>query len=265
MSDQKVFFDWQNYQESLKSMFSVMRQDSDFADVTLACEDESIKAHQVVLSASSLFFRNLLKTLSHPHPIVYMRGVKADHLSALLDFIYLGNTEITQDLVGDFLLLAEELKVEGLSERKMVPVPVSLHPIGAAAIPIEQSKPPIFEGEPTQEHLQESVIKYCNPATVNDPSKFAWLAKEEGQSPSKSMLATKNELVKSPQKKLKRWRNISEDVLEKIDQMMEKQKNTFYCKVCGYHSKNKGHATEHVEKHIEGLEYPCDTCSKILR
>ena len=99
-------------------MFSVMREDGDFADVTLACEDESIKAHQVVLSASSLFFRNLLKTLSHPHPIVYMRGVKADHLSALLDFIYLGNTEITQDLVSDFLLLAEELKVEGLGEKK---------------------------------------------------------------------------------------------------------------------------------------------------
>ena len=246
-------------------MFSVMRQDSDFADVTLACEDESIKAHQVVLSASSLFFRNLLKTLSHPHPIVYMRGVKADHLSALLDFIYLGNTEITQDIVGDFLLLAGELKVEGLCERKMVPVPVSLHPIETAAILIEQSKPPIFEDEPAPEHLQESVIKFCNPATVNDPSKFARLVEEEEKSPSISMLATKNELVKSPQKKLKRWRNISEDVLEKIDQMMEKQKNTFNCKICGYHSKNKGHATEHVEKHIEGLEYPCDICSKILR
>ena len=257
MSDQKVFFDWQNYQESLKSMFSVMREDGDFADVTLVCEDESIKAHQVVLSASSLFFRNLLKTLSHPHPIVYMRGVKADHLSALLDFIYLGNTEITQDLVSDFLLLAEELKVEGLGERKMAPVPVSLHP--------EQSKPPIFEGKPAPEHLQESVIKFCNLATVNDPSKFAWMAKEKEQSPSKSMLATRNELVKSPQKKLKRWRNISEDVLEKINQLMEKQKNTFNCKVCGYHSKNKGHANEHVEKHIEGLEYPCDTCPKILR
>ena len=233
--------------------------------MTLACEDESVKAHQAVLSATSLFFRNLLKTLSHPHPIVYMRGVKADHLSALLDFIYLGNTEITQDLVSDFLLLAEELKVEGLCERKMVPVPVSLHPIGAAAIPIEQSKPPISKGEPAPQHLQESVIKYCNPATLNDPSEFAWSAKEEEQSPSKIMLATRNELVKSPQKKLKRWRNISEDVLEKINQMMEKQKNTFNCKVCGYHSKNKGHANEHVEKHIEGLEYPCDTCPKILR
>ena len=261
MSDQKVFYEWQNYEEGLKSMFSVMREDGDFADVTLACEDESIKAHQVVLSASSLFFRNLLKTLSHPHPIVYMRGVKADHLSALLDFIYLGNTEITQDLISDFLLLAEELRVEGLSERKMAPA--SLHPIGAPAI--EQSKPPIFEGKPASEHLQESVIKYCNPATVNDPSKFARLVEEEERTPSKSMLATKNELVKSPQKKPNRWRNISEDVLEKIDQMMEKQKNTFYCKVCGYHSKNKGHANEHVEKHIEGLEYPCDTCPKILR
>lgn len=52
---------WNNYQSSITSAFENLRDDEDFVDVTLACDGKSLKAHRVVLSACSPYFRELLK------------------------------------------------------------------------------------------------------------------------------------------------------------------------------------------------------------
>ena len=44
------------------------REDNEFADVTLSCEDnKQNEAHRVMLSITSDFFRNLIVTNNHPH------------------------------------------------------------------------------------------------------------------------------------------------------------------------------------------------------
>ena len=53
--------------------------------------------------------------------------------------------------------------------------------------------------------------------------------------------------------------------MAKIESMIEKRVDGNYCTKCGYTSKKLSHMKEHVEKHIEGLEYPCNSCNKILR
>ena len=53
--------------------------------------------------------------------------------------------------------------------------------------------------------------------------------------------------------------------MAKIESMIEKRVDGNYCTNCGYTSKHPGHMREHVEKHIEGLEYPCNSCTKILK
>ena len=50
----------------------------------------------------------------HPHPLIYMRGLKLDVLLALLDFFYLGEANIWQEKLDEFLALAAELKLKGL-------------------------------------------------------------------------------------------------------------------------------------------------------
>lgn len=55
---------WNNYQSSITSAFENLRDDEDFVDVTLACDGKSLKAHRVVLSACSPYFRELLKVRS---------------------------------------------------------------------------------------------------------------------------------------------------------------------------------------------------------
>ena len=83
MENEKLCLKWNDFQDVLKSSVGELRDDTDFTDVTLACEDQSLKAHKVILSACSPFFKSLLKRHPHPQPLVYIRGVKATDLVAI--------------------------------------------------------------------------------------------------------------------------------------------------------------------------------------
>ena len=55
------------------------------------------------------------------------------------------------------------------------------------------------------------------------------------------------------------------DTMATIESMLEKRVDGYSCTNCDYFSKQKTHMKEHAEKHIEGLEYPCNLCNKIMR
>ena len=116
---EKLCLKWNDFQENLTSAFGVLRNDKDFADVTLACEDGThIEAHKVILvilASSSPFFMEMLKKNKHPHPMIYMRGMDANALVAMVDFLYYGEANLTQENLDVFLGLAEELRLKGLT------------------------------------------------------------------------------------------------------------------------------------------------------
>ena len=61
----------------MNSAFGNLREDKEFADVTLACEDgQQVDAHKVILGASSPFFQKILTRNKHPHPLIFMKGSK---------------------------------------------------------------------------------------------------------------------------------------------------------------------------------------------
>ena len=112
---EKLCLQWNDFQDNIKSAFGNLREDNDFADVTLACEDgEQVEAHKVILAASSPFFQKMLGRNKHPHPLIYMRGVKSDDLSAIVDFLYCGEANVFQENLDSFLAIAEELQLKGL-------------------------------------------------------------------------------------------------------------------------------------------------------
>ena len=79
---EKLCLKWNDYQDNVNSAFALMRGENDYADVTLACEDgQQIEAHKVILAASSPFFQNLLTKNKHPHPLIYMKGIKHEILA----------------------------------------------------------------------------------------------------------------------------------------------------------------------------------------
>jgi len=58
---QKYCLRWNNHSSSIISEFDILLGQQDFVDVTLSCDRQSVKAHKVVLSACSTYFRRLLK------------------------------------------------------------------------------------------------------------------------------------------------------------------------------------------------------------
>lgn len=66
MADDQLFcLRWNNFQTNFTSQFEVLRAEEDFVDVTLACEGKRIKAHKLVLSACSPYFKELLKVSNY--------------------------------------------------------------------------------------------------------------------------------------------------------------------------------------------------------
>ena len=108
---------WDEFETNLRNTFAGLRKGEDFSDVTLVSEDgHLLKAHKVLLSATSPILDLILKSQDHPKPLIFMRGAKMDVLNSLMDFIYLGQVEIRGDQLDQFMALATELKVKGLSK-----------------------------------------------------------------------------------------------------------------------------------------------------
>ena len=115
--DDKLCLQWNDFGENIKSSFKELRKDQDCTDVTLACEDgQEIETHKVVLIASSPIFCRLLKKNKHPQSLIYMRGVKSEILSAMVDFFYCGEANVFQNNLDSFLDLPDELQLRGLKK-----------------------------------------------------------------------------------------------------------------------------------------------------
>ena len=96
-----------------------MRNEKEFVDVTLVCEDgEQVEAHRVILAVLSLLFQRNLKRNNHPHPMIYLRGLKSQDLVAMIDFLYFGEADVSQESLDSFLALAEEMELKGLTGQK---------------------------------------------------------------------------------------------------------------------------------------------------
>ena len=241
-NSEKLCLQWHDFQENLKTAFGLLRNDREFSDVTLACEDGAqIETHKVILAAASPFFMEILKRNQHPRPLIYMRGVKVEDLAAIVDFLYYGETNVNEENLEAFLTLAEELKLKGLTgsaeneyeiERvqEQIIEPIKQH---KEAIPNVQNPQNIFHPNPREEFSSSMPV-----AIIAGPE-------AEGLDEQvKSMMGIGENLVRSGERTFRAW----------------------ICKVCGKESQ-KADIVRHVEaKHvISNVPHPCNICQKISR
>ena len=122
MSD-KLSLQWTDFKENVNSAFGRLRDDKEFSDVTLVCEDgQQLEAHKVILATSSPFFEKIFKRNRHPHPLIYWRGFKSEDLASILDFLYSGEATVCQENLASFLAIAGELELKGLTLSDMMQV-----------------------------------------------------------------------------------------------------------------------------------------------
>ena len=115
-TQEKFCLKWNDFESNISSSFKDIKDEKDFMDVTLACEESQVAAHKVVLSACSSFFRSVLRRNPHQHPLLYMKGVRYTDLQSVLNFMYHGEVNIAQEDLNGFLAVAEDLRVKGLTQ-----------------------------------------------------------------------------------------------------------------------------------------------------
>ncbi|XP_037923504.1 longitudinals lacking protein, isoforms H/M/V isoform X8 [Hermetia illucens] len=116
--DQQFCLRWNNHQSTLISVFDTLLENGTLVDCTLAAEGKFLKAHKVVLSACSPYFATLLSQQYDKHPIFILKDVKFQELRAMMDYMYRGEVNISQDQLAALLKAAESLQIKGLSDSR---------------------------------------------------------------------------------------------------------------------------------------------------
>ena len=120
MEDDNVLsLEWPNFEIFLGYTFQELRHDTDFGDVTLVCEsNERITAHKVLLSASSLFFKNLFLNSNQKLQLEFkMNGIDFKNLSFVMDFIYTGEVQLLKSELDEFMTTSKALQLKGMKPR----------------------------------------------------------------------------------------------------------------------------------------------------
>ena len=250
-SSEKFCLKWNDFQQNLVSSFHYLRKNSDFSDVTLVCEeDQKIEAHRIILSACSPFFSRVLKRTKQPNPIIYMRGLKAKDLVAIVDFIYHGEANIYQEDLDGFLALADELQLKGLAgSYNEYPETVEQQP-QTSKIPKKETHEKTYQTQ-NKVTLQNNALKY----NVN-------------QSPRENRESSYDLVAAEADKMLV---NADMDNLKvQINSMMQRVadndgENKWRCTVCAKVIKGQRDMGRHIETHIEGVSYPCNLCGAVKR
>lgn len=250
-SDQKLCLQWNDFQQNLSSAFRDLREDKEFTDVTLACEDgQQVESHKVVLMSSSPFFRNLLQRNKHPHPLIYMRGVKSEDLVAMTDFLYIGEANVSQENLESFLAIAEELQLKGLHGSQTEAVPTE-NPLNTRA-PKNQAKNILSRGT-----VKEEEGETFKPHPIQGTS----INMRNYETNHETAVALKSDTDLTDVAEL---REKVKSMILFTENFSPGGKKGRQCKVCG--KEESPHTiSHHIEaNHITGIALPCNVCGKTL-
>jgi len=170
MASEKFCLRWNEFENNISQAFKELRDDKDFFDVTLVCDDEQLQAHKVILSACSPFFRNVLRRNPHQHPLLYLKGVKYSDLQSVLNFMYHGEVNVAQEELNSFLAVAEELRVKGLTQNNQqssLPKPKPNYPTSKSPVP-QKTRPPDRESLPPPKRPKPSPAPLQSYAMADD-------------------------------------------------------------------------------------------------
>ena len=232
---EKLCLKWNGFQDNVRTSFGSLRDDTNFTDVTLVCEDgQQFQSHKIILVSSSPFFKNLLTRNMHPHPLIYMRGVRSEDLSAIMDFLYQGEANILQDNLDSFLIIAEELQLKGFMRQNFD------HFLGEDKTELTKSRTSM-KTEKVETFLEDALQQDGSISTVPFPTVI-----KEIEEQVQSMLEKSQNMISSGKD--------------------PKRRRAATCKVCG-----KEGILQNIKRHIEAchldeaVSHPCNLCEKTSR
>jgi len=293
-----VDLSWTNHLPSLAASLRDLR--SQYTDLTIVTEDNHrLETHRFILAASSTVLKDLLDPASsQPHrPILYMRGIKAVQLVPLLDFLYCGQAQVEERSLEQFLGLADELRIQGLTRdspsdsgtREDLFPPSTSQAVHNVNSPFKidqlQSKREesgrnsdgsgMFEGHVNEERgktfvhddFRLKLNRYSNPISkVKTEENY-----NEWNSVVKDIDRVVEDLDKSVDQQVENpfispdmvshhYPPVSEEPPKEFAIVYENGNPRFQCPQCPKTYKNKADAKTHFENHTDAFSYFCDKC-----
>uniref|UniRef100_A0AAG5CNE4 BTB domain-containing protein n=1 Tax=Anopheles atroparvus TaxID=41427 RepID=A0AAG5CNE4_ANOAO len=115
--DEQFSLCWNNFNTNLSAGFHESLLRGDLVDVTLAAEGHLVKAHRLILSVCSPYFRKMFTQVPvNQHAFIFLKDVSHSALKDLIQFMYCGEVNVKQDALPAFISTAEALQIKGLTE-----------------------------------------------------------------------------------------------------------------------------------------------------
>ena len=291
---EKFLLNWTKFHDNISESYKELREESNFSDVTLACDgNQQFKVHKLIIAASSQIFKEMLISYNNSRPLIYLRGITPSDLNAIIDFIYFGEANVYQEDLDRFLALAEEFKVKGLFGKSQSESQSRTEEVTFIAEEQEKVETKIKQRKNT--HIQSNSSRYqqrvqqFSSISYPEAEQINIIAKEQENFNVNSKhndvtIGHSNNLIN--QRVVKQEKNTEmskggdtetketsiqqtlsemEELDQTINSMVKKRVSGWTCKVCGKVSVKKDNLKKHTEVHIEGIKRPCLTCGKTFK
>merc|ERR1719342_1913567 len=218
-------------------MMQNLLQSNESTDITLVCDDKTkFKAHKFILNACSPVFKTIINDLPEKNSVIYLRGVQAQEMNSILQFMYLGQATLFQDRMNDFLSVAKSLEIKEISKNVDCAVDDSSQ---------DHSYDENIEPNNGETKEEDTIVTPRNDESVveHKDSKVISQVNEAGQYP-----CYKCDKQFSYRRSLYQHNKSSHEGIK------------FSCSKCGYKATTKQTLVIHIQSIHEGLKFPCNMC-----
>ena len=266
-----------NFMERHVKFYKKIREEEDMFDVSIACDGAEVRAHKLIMSASSPLFKRIIKSSNHPDPYIFLKDLHPQDLTSIVNFVYTGETKVEANSIQRFMSSALDLQISGLVSE-------------APQEDLERVETEVREETvKTPSRTKKTVKRKSGEREREIPLEITKCAKQEEHTATEEEEEEEDTTVVTDFLEVKEEAEVEDDpgraelstntvngndtpnedvndALEKeIEKRMEKiqdksgQKLT-KCTVCGKTFKQKSKAKFHIETHVEGFSHTCTIC-----
>lgn len=108
----------ENHRNDIMNAFNELLKNQEMTDVILSCQGKTIKAHRMILSMKSSYFKTIFNSLTNPlhFPVIFIKDMEFDDLKAIIEFVYRGKVVVPNERVALIAKNAESLSIKGLEK-----------------------------------------------------------------------------------------------------------------------------------------------------
>ena len=289
---------WKSFVNNLTNTFNNLRADNDFCDVTLVGDDRAlVPAHRLVLLSSSEYFKNILKqkqSQSNSQLVLCLEGVSFNEINDMLDYIYNGEVQISNESLEKFLRIAHRFKLEGLTQNGDMNDQGTIENISQTQsaetikannfVNVKQSKDTLDKDLTERDPVTSSTKHFNEVKLETNRGNLSTLLYENLEEQDlmtfedEDTICTPPEQTETIERKYNKKMGLGKDVQfssdifesivafdETINSSFIKTGNTFSCNLCAFTNHRKAHMKQHVEIHMKGEHFSCTVCGKRYR